>query len=64
MTKVKDGLTINASRMGVRGHHSAQFNWLNIHLLRIKESLEPVLKIKGIEVETETSVPLLSECSQ
>lgn len=39
----------NARGWGVRGHHSAQFNWFNKHLLRIKQSLEPVPENKGPE---------------
>lgn len=53
-----------SAEWGVGGPQSAQFNWLNKHLLRIKESLEPVLKNKGTEVDTETNVSLLSENSQ
>lgn len=44
---------------GARGHYAGRFNWLSKHLLRIKESLEPVLKNKGLEVDMEMSVSVL-----
>lgn len=34
---------------GARGHQSAQFNWFNKHLLRMKESLDQVPENKGPE---------------